>query len=257
MSVTPNAPPTQIPRIEKSPGIKVRTEPFDSEYLGGPVYTIFLTDPPDMVWGALSETLRRAREIGVKLVTCRAPEGDKTSEQMLLNAGFYQIETQVTLARPILPLPNANMDINVDQAREPDFDACITLGRTAFVLDRYHRDPAIDQTSADAVKASWVRNSLHGRADSCFVARDENGVNGFNLCMRRNEEAIIDLMAVDPAQRKKGIGRALIVAALDHYQESAQEVTVKTQDINDASLQLYRSLNFKVVSRNVTYHYTC
>lgn len=47
-------------------------------------------------------------------------------------------------------------------------------------------------------------------ATNVVVARGESGVTGFALMQYKDDEAHLLLLGVDPAQRRKGIGRALM-----------------------------------------------
>jgi ribosomal protein S18 acetylase RimI-like enzyme len=132
---------------------------------------------------------------------------------------------------------------------------CVALGGRAFVTDRYHREPTIPKAAADALKADWVRNSLRGRADRSFVARENGRAVGFNLCMAKADTAWIDLIAVDGSQRRKGLARALVDAALLHYRErSFAHMRVKTQADNTASVALYRQCGFDLIEQAAIYH---
>ena len=85
-----------------------------------------------------------------------------------------------------------------------------------------------------------------GRADKVFVSRDAGRITGFNACLFRHGTAIIDLIGIAPGHQRKGLGRALMQAAMSHYSGKASSMLVGTQSRNHASLALYMSLGFRV-----------
>lgn len=58
-------------------------------------------------------------------------------------------------------------------------------------------------------------------------------------------EAEIHALAVDPAYQRRGIGRALLRAALDHAAGATVFLEVRTD--NEPAIQLYRSEGFEVI----------
>jgi ribosomal protein S18 acetylase RimI-like enzyme len=238
--------------ISLTGGATLRFEPFDSKHLGAPAYVLIapaqsLSSALDALRGWLSGKPRFA------LVTARPVNAEQ--EVQLAQAAFHKIETSLTFGRSLdAPLP-LQADPRVGLAGPADEADCVALGRTAFVTDRYHRDSAILRTAADALKADWVRNSLRGRADRSFVARENGRAVGFNLCMAKGDTAWIDLIAVDGRHRRKGLARALVDAALMHYRERGfARMHVKTQADNTASVALYRECGFDLIEQATVYH---
>ncbi len=233
--------------------ITVRRSPFEESLLGGPVLRL------DLGAGALEfeidAVVAQGRESGVRLISVRLPSADQPGAAALTKAGFRKIEQLVTWRRSIMPVPKRGH--LVDLAREEDHAACIDIGRSAFTTDRYHADPKIPNAIADALKARWIENSLNGRADVALVARDNaGGVAGFNLIVDTGTDPMIDLIAVAERHRSQGIGRALVVAALDHYRGRAEAMVVGTQSQNTASMALYPALGFICFAEQATFHWT-
>jgi ribosomal protein S18 acetylase RimI-like enzyme len=239
-----------------SGGTILRFEPFDSKHLGAPSYA--LVAPPELP--SLHEPLVAlqtwlAAKPCFALVTARPANAEQRRE--LAQAGFRNIETSLTFGRPLDSGLPSQADARIGLATSVDELDCVALGGRAFVTDRFHRDPAIPKTAADALKADWVRNSLRGRADRCFVARQGDDAVGFNLCMARNDTAWIDLIAVDTAHRRKGLARALVEAAMVHYRDRGfVRLHVKTQADNAASIALYEQCGFALIERSFVCHLT-
>lgn len=196
-------------------------------------------------------------EAGLKgcwLISCRVPEGDSAAARDLESKGFRPVETLVTLRRSLDPAVAAPADVG--PATAPEHAETVAIARGGFTYDRFHADPQVPKPLADRLKAQWVENGLKGRSDLGLLARADGAVQGFILCMRAGVEAVIDLIAVAPAHRGKGVGRRLVAGALAHYAGRARAMRVGTQAANAPSIRLYESMGFAVQSRHVTFHWT-
>lgn len=230
---------------------------FETEMLGLPtrhVDEIRGVPPGSKLLGPLVGALLSALETeGIRLVTCRRPESDRSTLAALQSGGFRVIECLLTLARP-LDRDVPAKPIGVSLASAADADGCSAIGAAAFRHDRFHADPAIDDRRANALKAAWARNSAMGRADAVFVTRTGGSVTGFNACLLRGDTAIIDLIGVAPQHQGRGLGRALVAAALAHYAGRAKRMLVGTQSCNFESLSLYQRQGFRIESSALTLH---
>jgi ribosomal protein S18 acetylase RimI-like enzyme len=239
-------------------GATLRFEPFDTKHLGGRAYSIVypasISDPD------LKSALEKVRQFvagqkDIVLVTGRAQT--PTQQEAHRQAGFHQVETFLTFSKSLGADLEAKPDARVGPAVPDDEAACVALGGSAFVYDRFHRDPAVPNSAADALKAEWVMNGLRGRADRTFVARAGGQVVGFNLCMLRNDVPWIDLIAVDSRHRRKGLARALVDASLLHYRDRGfARLDVKTQSENPDSVLLYKRCGFELTDTAAAFHLT-
>ena len=61
-------------------------------------------------------------------------------------------------------------------------------------------------------------------------------------------------LAVDPSHQGKGLGRALLLHALDFFRRSGSQVAkIETLEQNALGQSLYASLGFKEVARQIHY----
>jgi ribosomal-protein-alanine N-acetyltransferase len=96
---------------------------------------------------------------------------------------------------------------------------------------------------------------VSGGVPRTWVARGERGVIGF-VATAPNENALdIVGIAVDPAQRRSGVGRALIrtVVALATKRRFAA-VTLNVSTANEGAIALYESEGFVAVARMRRYY---
>lgn len=218
--------------------------PFESDHLGGPVFDC--SDPNHAL-----EAVARARKAGAILVSCRT-DGDG---EALAKAGFRQVETLVTFERSTEGVLAAEAYATVRAGGRDDIDACRSIASTALRYDRFHADPRIDDRKADGLKADWIENDLRGRADVTLVAETAGDVGGFCAMLLRPAFAVIDLIAVAPNHQGRGLGRAMVAAALDRYRGQVPSIQVGTQAANPQSLKFYQSVGFVEIRRANTWHW--
>lgn len=231
----------------------VRDEAFESEVLGGLVRRLLARsdgtlDPADL------EALERMSP--ALLVAARIDEHDVAGAGLLEAAGFREVEQLVTYSTSDMGARGTGGSVPVRKALPADEGACVAIGRRAFTHDRFHADSAIPSESADELKARWVANDLAGRADLALVVDPEGDVSGFILCLLRDGRAVVDLVAVDPSAGGRGLGAALLDAALIVYQERAEVLEAGTQASNVAACRMYERAGMTAVRRERTFHRT-
>jgi len=180
------------------------------------------------------------------------------ASQKALSNKFYLADVSVMLrmgsshCNATRPQPK-----DVSLAEERDRESVTRIAFSNFSHDRFHCDPNIPDAIASEIKCQWVGNFFSGiRGDQCFVARSENlSVKGFLLSIIRNNEVVIDLIAVDSIYRRKGVAKNLIDGMLSYYQKDYAAYSVGTQLNNTASVRLYESIGYQVVSHGAVWHY--
>lgn len=231
------------------PELRLAAQPFDSAFLGGPVYRLATEATLD------HDDVRRleawAEEAGAALVVARVTS---TGGAVFVGSRFRRVEMLITLERSLAGAP-VSMPAGIRLSEPKDAEACAAIAAASFTDDRYHVDPNTAHAAND-IKAAWARNDVQGRADTGFVAVSGREIIGFNLCLLEGDVALIDLIATASAWRGRGFGRALVRAALAHYREKARAMRVGTQMTNAASLALYRAEGFVEVARADTWHLT-
>jgi [ribosomal protein S18]-alanine N-acetyltransferase len=85
-------------------------------------------------------------------------------------------------------------------------------------------------------------------------AREDDSLIGYVGLARAGGEAEVHTLAVDPAYQRRGIGRALLRAALGHAVGATVFLEVRTD--NESAIQLYRSEGFDVIGIRRGYYRT-
>jgi ribosomal-protein-alanine N-acetyltransferase len=127
-------------------------------------------------------------------------------------------------------------DLLVEPMVESDFDEVLAIDVAAFQEARAERDARANSLREELVR-SWSR---------IFVARGGLGaVTGYLVFWHVADEAHVINVAVAPAERRRGVGRALVHALLAYAREHAiVKVLLEVRAGNTAAIGLYRSLGF-------------
>lgn len=172
----------------------------------------------------------------------------------LADAGFRVVDCGVTLERP--PDRGAAAPAGVVMAEATHAEAVAEIGGSAFATSRFHLDPGMPPGAADAIKREWARNCAIGaRGVGVLVAVADGAPAGFLSVLAAADGArVIDLVAVDPAHRGRGLGRALVDAFVARFSRDATALRVGTQAANITSLRLYESCGFRVAATAYAMH---
>lgn len=100
-----------------------------------------------------------------------------------------------------------------------------------------------------------IQRCIRNPSISVAVAPSQAGVAGFAIMEYKEDEAHLMLLAVDPAQRRRGIARAL----LDWHEKAALTAGIGTIYIEaranaDATRAFYRAVGYSEVTRLPRYY---
>ncbi|MGR2753052.1 ribosomal protein S18-alanine N-acetyltransferase [Agromyces arachidis] len=129
------------------------------------------------------------------------------------------------------------MSLMLRRARPDDLDGVMALERSVFV--------------ADAWPAEAMRSELAGEHTYYLVAVDDarpREVLGYAglLAPRGSGQGDIQTIAVEPAHRGAGLGRALVNALIDEARRrGAHELFLEVRADNPVARALYESLGFR------------
>ena len=106
---------------------------------------------------------------------------------------------------------------------------------------------------------AWTRSQCAGilpmKGVSLTIAEGSNGPAGFSLVRAVADEAELLLLAVDPAEQRRGIGQALLDQFIDAAREQgAHKLHLEVRDGNSA-MGLYLSAGFVPAGRRRNYYH--
>ncbi|HEX9940475.1 MAG TPA: ribosomal protein S18-alanine N-acetyltransferase [Thermoanaerobaculia bacterium] len=137
-------------------------------------------------------------------------------------------------------MPGSVPSLSIRPARADDLNAVAWLEDAAF------RDP-------------WPREMLEGelahpRALLLIATRGDTPV-GYAAFRQAADEAELLRLAVHPAERRRGVARALVAVGLDRLRHGDIQVCfLEVRVDNEPAIQLYRRLGFGIAGRRRAYY---
>ena len=108
-----------------------------------------------------------------------------------------------------------------------------------------------------AERKSWaIERDLHRNPDGVFVSEEDGRVVGYVTCYVNTASSVgwVANIAVEPEFQGRGIGRALMDAALDYFRDGRMRYAkIETLVQNEVGQRLYTSLGFEEVARQIHY----
>ena len=151
--------------------------------------------------------------------------------------------------------------MNIRKYRSPDRDKLIEI--TLDVFEPFSIDAAIERQFGRLNGVGWqkrkaaeIDGDLRANPDGVLVAEIEGEVVGFITTTIDNQAKtgrIVNL-AVAGGHHRRGIGKALMTAALDYFQESGMiYAKIETLTSNEVGQTFYRRVGFQEVIRQIHY----
>lgn len=184
-------------------------------------------------------------------LTIQAPACTPDDLASLLAKGACIADTRVTLSGSIAQGrarigrdPRAE-DVRLREACDHDRTAVCDLAASVFTCSRFHRDPRLGPEAGARIKRAWTDAWFTGdRGDAMIVAEDEHGPAGFLLALRLGGTLVVDLIAVAPHRRGRGIAGAMTRVAAERLR--CRTVRLGTQAVNTASIRAGKSMGLRV-----------
>ena len=133
----------------------------------------------------------------------------------------------------------------IDEFQSKDYEEVLRMTEKSFKLDRFTLDDRLPQSLQSKVKISWIGANLRQeRNTKTFVSRSEDGkILGFSSLLLSKNSVTIDLIAVGPEFRNKGIASSLVRVSQEFAHSRSLPLEVGTQQTNPAN-RIYRKNGF-------------
>lgn len=241
--------------IASIPGLKVTEDQWLAEVLGCSVYKIdpvssrFTSEDLEQVYSGYLDSDRHT------LFYAKVDAEQVERLNVFQATGMRVVDVNVTLERTAIKTDSyrsGSVDIHrkikIARHTADDHTALSAIAKNSFSYSRFHSDPFIENRFADRTREAWLASYLAGtRGDYLLVATMNGRVAGFLAAMflPGHRVAVIDLMAVDPDLRGKGVGLRLVKAFIDHYEGRCDAYRVGSQIANQPALRLYAKCGFE------------
>ncbi len=194
-----------------------------------------------------------ARAHNIDCLYFLAQPDDPETISVAQKEGFRLVDVRVELARPSA---GAEPPERVRPFRLGDLEALRIIARTSHEITRFYADPHFPRERCSEFYDTWIVRSCEGWADSVLVGEVEGRAAGYLTCHdRASNRSSIGLFAVSAGARGKGLGRDLVLGALDWCRDhNSTEVSVVTQGANIAAQRVFQRCGFRTSSTGLWFH---
>lgn len=195
---------------------------------------------------ALIETIEsRARKRGMDVSRIYTGSGNRVAHQEVAAAGYRRAHSYVKLRAERDELPEhapAGHGLRPVRFGEEDREL------HAVISEAFKQIPGNTDWSFEAFQAEVLGRDTLAR-EWAFAAEDEEGLSGVVLCERRDRAGYISDLAVHPRAQRRGLGRALVEAALAGIRADGLPAELWAHGDNARALALYASVGLREVAR--------
>lgn len=227
---------------------------WDSRFFGFQVARVRRSTLDDAAAASVDEWCE-AR--GVECLYFLADENDAVTRRVADANGYRQVDMRLTLRHDLGGIQDEEPAVSIRHAGLDDIPALAALGARSHRDSRFYHDPCFPRERCDALYAGWISDGVRDPKRSVYAAEIHGVVVGYQLVSPPGDEGVarMEMLAVDEMYRRKGIGRALMTAALRGADsDGAVAVETVTQERNLVSLQAHFALGFTCILREAWNH---
>jgi GNAT superfamily N-acetyltransferase len=229
---------------------------WDSAFFG---LRIGRVTAPRLAGGELARVREWAAGHAVDCLYWLGDLGDGESLRAAQAGGFVLVDVRLELGRELEGdgAPESAAAPDVRPFRAEDLPHLREIARTSHTDTRFYADPRFPRERCHALYQTWLERSCAGGAEAVWVAEHEGGPAGYLTCeLERPEAGRIGLVAVAGAARGKGLGAALLVAALRWFAaRGCARVAVATQARNAGAVRSYERAGFVLHAARPWHHW--
>lgn len=223
---------------------------WDSDFFGRRIGRIL---PPRLTADEMVRALDWAAAEGVEGLYLLADASHRETIRLAEDHGFRFMDLRVLFERATPGPAPADPAIRPWEAR--DLPALRAIARVSYHDSRFYFDEQFPDALCDALYETWIEKSCHGYAEQVLVAEQDGAAAGYITCHLRDGVGEIGLVGVAAVAQGHGLGRGLVLAALDWFaRQGVARVTVVTQGRNIVAQRLYQRGGFAVRSVEIWYH---
>lgn len=225
---------------------------WDSKLFGYPVYAVSGRGTPDTLHAFL-QTLKLEKNSLVYFFT------EKDSYNGLEWKSYlddYRINDEIIFIADVNNETPKLIDGISEYRSEIVSEDILRLALLSGMHSRFKTDIGFQKNEFVLLYTEWIKNAVNKTFDEViFIYSYDAKICGLITARKKNNVAVIGLLAVDPQHEHKGVGSGLIAAVNDWaMQNNLFQLQVKTQSLNSSAITLYRRNGFITELEQTVYH---
>lgn len=234
-------------------GSDFKTLEWDSSFLG---YSTGMITRQDLSADEIGDILIKMKMDGYQLVYYPAAHNIETA--LIDRFNGMLADEKITFIKTIGKISLKETDahiISYDQVGVSP--SLLELAWESGIYSRFNIDPHFKNNEFRQLYKIWIERSVSREiAKDVLVYMDGTIIGGMITLGEKNNKGDIGLVAVAEYSRGKGIGKKLMTAAENAFQDMGyDEVQVVTQRINVPAMNLYQRCGYSINERLFYYHF--
>jgi len=186
------------------------------------------------------------------------PEHQETA-QLAADHSFELVDIRLTLEHPSVDASRAkspSLPGGIRRFQASDLPALREMAGRLYEDTRFFFDRRFPRERSEELYRIWTQRSCENPQMQVLVAESER-VEGYLSISRGDNNGVgqIELIAVEPSAQGRGVGRALVTAALNEFaNQRMTRARVVTQGRNVRAQRLYQRCGFVTESLQLWYH---
>jgi ribosomal protein S18 acetylase RimI-like enzyme len=229
---------------------------WDSEFFNMNIYQT-LTD--DIYLLNMDELNNYAKDNGIDVLYHFQDAANSKTVYVLEKEGYNLVENRVDLVlnlNDVLETPHSEINVTEFDSGLHNIEKLYPIASMVSNQSRFRNDRNFDSGKIDELYNKWIYNScFNGFADRVYIYTDNDEVNGLCIFKIEKEAVRLSQVGVKDGHKRKGIGRALLLKAVEHYKSMGYEKCyVCTQMKNISAINFYIKNGFKFDKTILVYH---
>jgi len=148
-----------------------------------------------------------------------------------------------------------NKNIEIYKKLEPN-NELYNLAKISGEYSRFKLDKRLPNFTFNKMYNLWIEKACIDENIIVFIYKHNNMIKGFLSLNIKDNDTVIELIAVDNDTQGKGIGKDLIMEAENYsIKKNINKISVATQKDNNIALSFYKKMNYNIDSITNIYHF--
>jgi GNAT superfamily N-acetyltransferase len=203
---------------------------------------------------------RWCEERGIRCLYLLADANDADTARAAARLGYRQVDDRLTFRHELKELGaepwHSPGPISVRTAKSEDLPALESLATSSHRHTRFYFDGGFPLERCGLLYVRWIERAQREAGHELLIAEQDGKTIGYHaIRMPGPEPGRLDLIALEPSARGRGLGRALLRSSLRRLRDQgAEAVLTSMQARNVTALRSHERVGFVAERAQVWHH---